>query len=69
MRSLGIRRGYSVAHEGKHEDQEDLWSLDLVKKSTPNIESVEQQSLEIKEIAEHANADYDGWGTEVEKLL
>ncbi|HMN44521.1 MAG TPA: ribonuclease E inhibitor RraB [Povalibacter sp.] len=67
VQSLGIRLGYSVAHEGKHEDEQDLWSLDLVKRSAPDIESVERQSLEIEEIAERANAKYDGWGTEVEQ--
>ena len=66
VQSLGARHGYSVAHEGKHEDEAALWSLDLVKRSTPDIESVERQSLEIEQIAEQANADYDGWGTEVE---
>jgi hypothetical protein len=40
VQSLGTPHGYSVAHEGKHEDQADLWSLDLVKKCTPDIESV-----------------------------
>lgn len=66
VQSLGGNRGYSIAHEGKHEDENDLWSLDLVKKSTPDIVSVEMQSLEVELIAEQANADYDGWGTEVE---
>lgn len=67
VQSLGTHHGYSVAHQGKHEEEENLWSLDLVKTSTPDIESVERQSIEIEMIAEQANADYDGWGTEVEE--
>jgi hypothetical protein len=66
--SLGKESGYSVANEGKHKDDKGaFWVLDLVKKSTPDIASVEKQSIEIERIAEKANADYDGWGTEVEK--
>jgi regulator of RNase E activity RraB len=65
VKSLGVRYGYSVAHDGKHEE-ENFWSLDLVKTSTPDIESVERQSFEIELIAEQSDAEYDGWGTEVE---
>ncbi|MGH8707814.1 MAG: ribonuclease E inhibitor RraB [Burkholderiales bacterium] len=39
----------------------------MVKKSTPDIASIEKQALEIEQMAEKANADYDGWGTEVEQ--
>jgi regulator of ribonuclease activity B len=66
--SLGKKSGYSVANEDKLKDDKGFfWALDLVKKSTPDIASVEKQSIEIERIAEKANADYDGWGTEVEK--
>jgi regulator of RNase E activity RraB len=67
VQSLGTGLGYAVKHEGKNEDEESLWSLDLVKTSTPDIDSVEGQSVEIEMIADQADADYDGWGTEVEK--
>ncbi|MFA6178114.1 MAG: ribonuclease E inhibitor RraB [Candidatus Methylopumilus sp.] len=66
--SLGKQSGYSVANEGKLKDDKSVfWALDLIKKSTPDIASVEKQSIEIERIAEKANADYDGWGTEVGK--
>ena len=66
--SLGKKNGYMVAHEGRHEDDKGVfWSLDLIKKSSPDIESIEIQSIEIEHMAEKTNADYDGWGTEVEK--
>lgn len=66
--ALGTERGYTVANEGTHEDDKGtFWSLDLVKQSTPDITSIEKQALEIERIAEKANADYDGWGTEVEQ--
>lgn len=66
--TLGKRSGYVVANDGKHKDDKGVfWALDLVKKSTPDIASIEGQSIEIERIAEKANADYDGWGTEVEK--
>ena len=66
--TLGKNSGYSVANEGKHEDDKGVfWALDLVKQSTPDISSIEKQSIEIERIAEKANADYDGWGTEVEQ--
>ena len=64
--SLGQQRGFEVAHSGKDEDEE-LWSLDLVARSLPTLEAVNQQSIEIEEIAEATEADYDGWGTEVEQ--
>jgi regulator of RNase E activity RraB len=66
--ALGSRSGYTVANEGTHEDDKGtFWSLDLVKRSTPDIPSIEKQAVEIERIAEEANADYDGWGTEVEQ--
>jgi regulator of RNase E activity RraB len=66
--TLGTESGYAVAHEGTHEDDKGtFWSLDLVKQSTPDITSIEKQALEIEQIAEKANAGYDGWGTEVEQ--
>jgi regulator of ribonuclease activity B len=66
--ALGTKSGYTVANEGTHEDDKGtFWSLDLVRKSTPDLTSIEKQSLEIELIAEKANADYDGWGTEVEQ--
>ena len=39
----------------------------LATASTPDIFSIEKQAVEIERIAEKANADYDGWGTEVEQ--
>jgi regulator of ribonuclease activity B len=65
--SLGRQRGFEVAHAGKREEEEALWSLDLTVRSLPTMEAVEWQSIEIEEIAEAAEADYDGWGTEVER--
>jgi len=65
--TLGRERGFEVAHAGKHEDEEMLWSLDLIVRSLPTMEAIECQSMEIEEIAEAAEADYDGWGTEVEQ--
>jgi regulator of RNase E activity RraB len=66
--TMGAGSGYTVANEGTHEDDRGtFWSLDLVKRSTPDLVSIEKQSLEIEQIAEAANADYDGWGTEVEQ--
>jgi regulator of RNase E activity RraB len=66
--ALGSKSGYTVANEGTHEDDKGtFWSLDLVKRSTPDIPSIEKQAVEIERIAEEANADYDGWGTEVEQ--
>ena len=66
--ALGIQSGYAVANQGTHEDdQGTVWSFDLVKKSTPDLASIEKQAIEIESIAEEANADYDGWGTEVEQ--
>ena len=64
---LGQQQGFKVAHAGKHEQQEALWSLDLTISSLPNIDEIEKQSLKVEEIAERAEADYDGWGTEVEE--
>jgi regulator of ribonuclease activity B len=67
LMALGREAGYEVAHEGRHEgDDGPFWSLDLVRKSTPDIFSIEKQALEIEAMAEKADADYDGWGTEVE---
>lgn len=64
----GKKNGYVVANEGRHENDKGVfWSLDLVKMSTPDIASIEKQAIEIELIAEKAQADYDGWGTEVEK--
>ena len=66
--ALGTKSGYTVANEGTHEDDKGrFWSLDLVRKSTPDLTSIEKQSIEIELIADEANADYDGWGTEVEQ--
>lgn len=66
--ALGTQTGYAVANEGTHQgDNGKFWSLDLVKSSTPDIVSIEKQAVEIERIAEKANADYDGWGTEVEQ--
>jgi regulator of ribonuclease activity B len=64
--ALGQRRGFTVAHAGKHDDEE-LWSLDLVKRSLPSIEFIEEQAIEVEAIAAATEADYDGWGTEVEQ--
>jgi regulator of RNase E activity RraB len=65
--ALGREAGYEVAHEGTHEDEKGaFWSLDLVRKSTPDLASIEKQAIEIEAMAEKASADYDGWGTEVE---
>lgn len=66
--ALAREKGYTVANEGRHEDSDDVhWSLDLVKETTPDIAAIEKQTLEIELIAEKAQADYDGWGTEVEE--
>lgn len=66
--SMGTKGGYTVANEGTHEDDgRTFWSLDLIKRSTPDLATIEKQALEIERIAEEANADYDGWGTEVEQ--
>jgi regulator of RNase E activity RraB len=64
---LGRASGYEVKYEGVIEDDSgNYWQMDLVKFTKPNIELIEIQSLEIDSFAEQANADYDGWGTEVE---
>lgn len=65
--SLGRQQGFDVAHGGKHEEEEGLWSLDLILNCLPNMDEIERQSLKVEEIAERAQADYDGWGTEVEE--
>ena|SRR5688500_10546646 len=65
--ALGRKAGYEVAHEGTHEDDKGVfWALDLVKKATPDMASIEKQAIEVEDMAEKADADYDGWGTEVE---
>ncbi len=65
---LGQRKGYKVINEGKYQDEEEvLWQLDLVKPIKPTLTNVEQQSIELELIANEVSADYDGWGTEVEK--
>ena len=56
-----------MAHAGKHEGEEAIWSLDLTVRSLPTLEAVERQSIEVEEIAGAAEADYDGWGTEVKQ--
>ena len=66
--TLGENLGYMPANEGKDEDENGIfWQLDLIKKSKPDIESIEKQVIEIEDIAEKSNADYDGWGTEIEE--
>ena len=66
--TLGKDNGYVVANEGQHEDDKGVyWVLDLIKQSTPDLASIEKQSIEIEHFAEVANADYDGWGTEIER--
>lgn len=64
----GVRSGYEILNSGKHEDEDGVfWSQDLVKPALPIIEEIEVQSLEVEEIVEKFNSDYDGWGTEVEE--
>jgi regulator of RNase E activity RraB len=64
---LGVAGGYELKYEGVVEDKDgDYWQLDLVKSAKPSLDSIELQALEIESYAKQANADYDGWGTEVE---
>ncbi len=68
--ALGEGAGYKVMYEGLVEDDDgDYWQLDLVKKVTPTLENIERQSVEIESFEAESNADYDGWGTEVETKL
>ncbi len=67
LRELGKLSGYEIMYEGVVDDKDgQYWQLDLVKSVNPNIETIEIQSKEIERYAEQTNADYDGWGTEVE---
>ncbi len=64
----GSNLGYEVMHSyARDRNGKRFWSFDLVKKSTPTIENIEVQSFELLQIIDGIDAQYDGWGTEVEK--
>lgn len=67
LKTQGEALGYTVKCLGESEyNQKPLWQIDLVKPTKPNLQAIELQSLEIEFLTEKCNADYDGWGTEVE---
>jgi regulator of RNase E activity RraB len=64
----GIRLGYEIKYEGLVQGNDSCWQLDLVKSDYPSIDNIERHSIEVEAICAEYNADYDGWGTEVEVL-
>lgn len=68
VKQRGVNFGYEVMHNESHDRSGSaIWSCDLAKTSTPTIENIEAQALEIQQIINGIEAEYDGWGTEVEK--
>ena len=67
--NAGTLLGYKIDNNGEFEDDDGkiIWAQDLIKETIPTISNIEEQSIEIEQLTEQFNSDYDGWGTEVEE--
>jgi regulator of RNase E activity RraB len=61
-----VRAGFAVVSEGHETDEGGRYFLNVVRTETVTLDQVDRSVLELFELAKQYDADYDGWGCEVQ---